>query len=238
MQLLRLLLGLLPASVAKNWLLRQTGNSWQIASTARISPCVLWRVAELTVGERAHVGSGNIFREIGRIEIGADAQVGQLNWVTGAARWIEQADYTGAGCLALDEKAAITSRHYIDCSGGLFIGRLSILAGVRSTVLSHSVDVETSTNHGAPIKIGRECFISACVLITPGTVIADRCVVAAGSIVVKDLMECEALYAGAPARFVRSLSGAKFFAREEARVVPRSVAQARLRRGRKRQGTR
>lgn len=52
-------------------------------------------------------------------------------------------------------------------------------------------------------RIGRRCFIGARSVIMPGVVIGDGCVVAAGSVVTKDV-PTRSLVAGNPARIIRS----------------------------------
>ncbi len=228
-----LLCGLLPASATKNRLLSRSARKWQIAASARVGSCIFWRVGELRIGAGAYVGPGNVIRDMNRVLIGDGAELGQFNWISGAAQFVPQAEDNPAATLKMASQSAITSRHYLDCSGGFSIGRLSILAGVKSTVLTHSVDVMASAQHAALVSIGERCFIAACALITAGVTIADRCVVAAGSVVVKDLLESETLYAGAPARAVRSIAGATFFERCELRMVPRDLAEALLKEARR-----
>lgn len=55
-----------------------------------------------------------------------------------------------------------------------------------------------------PVVIGKGCWIGTRVTILPGVTIGDGCVIAAGSVVTKDCIP-NALYAGIPAKKVRSL---------------------------------
>ena len=56
----------------------------------------------------------------------------------------------------------------------------------------------------APIDIGRDVFVGAGSIVLRGTVIGDRCVVGAGS-VVKGVFPADVVIAGNPARIVRRL---------------------------------
>lgn len=56
----------------------------------------------------------------------------------------------------------------------------------------------------APIVVGNDVYIGMNSMILPGVVIGDNVVVGAGSIVTKDLPS-NGVYAGVPARFVKSL---------------------------------
>lgn len=54
------------------------------------------------------------------------------------------------------------------------------------------------------IKIGRNCWIGAKVTITDGVTIGDHCVIAAGSVITKDIPDCS-LAGGVPAKVIRTL---------------------------------
>jgi maltose O-acetyltransferase len=55
-----------------------------------------------------------------------------------------------------------------------------------------------------PVIIGKGCWIGARAIILPGVIIGDGCVIAAGSVVINDCKP-NTLYAGVPAREVKSL---------------------------------
>lgn len=56
-----------------------------------------------------------------------------------------------------------------------------------------------------PIKIERDCWIGANTTVLKGITIAEGSIVGAGSVVTKNLTEPNALYAGNPARYIKSL---------------------------------
>lgn len=88
-------------------------------------------------------------------------------------------------------------------------GRITIRAG---TLLGPNVTILTS-NHAltdgipdmastaSPVTVGRNCWLGANCILTPGVTLADRVTVAAGAIVTKDL-DGPGVYAGVPARKV------------------------------------
>lgn len=55
----------------------------------------------------------------------------------------------------------------------------------------------------APVSIGRCCWLCANTVVTRGCSIADCSLVSANSVVTRDLVETDALYAGAPARLIK-----------------------------------
>jgi acetyltransferase-like isoleucine patch superfamily enzyme len=59
--------------------------------------------------------------------------------------------------------------------------------------------------HPAPITIGSNVWIGANVTVLPGVTIGDNAVVAAASVLTKDVPD-NAIVVGSPARVVRSVS--------------------------------
>lgn len=58
---------------------------------------------------------------------------------------------------------------------------------------------------GAAIKVGRNVWICAGVIILPGVTISDNIIIGAGSVVTKSLTKQKSLYAGNPAKFIKRL---------------------------------
>lgn len=220
--ILRLLLGLLPSSAAKNLLLNAAGPGWAIARGARIQPNILWRIETFSIGERAQLGFGNVFRDLRRVSIAPDAAIGQLNWISAAAHIFSNTGHDQYRSLTVGDRAGVTSRHYLDCSGGLTIGAQSTIAGVRTTIMTHGPDLRAGRMDVGPVTIGEFCFMSANVVITAGCTIADRIVVGAGSVVTADLEKSDSLYAGVPARHVGAMDDAVYFRRPGLRIDPDS----------------
>ena len=71
----------------------------------------------------------------------------------------------------------------------------------------HGLDLESRTNgiyQCSPVTVGDDVFIGQDVKILKGVSIGDGAVIGSGSIVTKDV-ENHSIYAGNPARFIRSL---------------------------------
>lgn len=56
-----------------------------------------------------------------------------------------------------------------------------------------------------PIRIGHDCWIGGNAIICPGITIGDRCVIAAGSVVTKDVPD-DSMVAGVPAKIIKKLN--------------------------------
>jgi acetyltransferase-like isoleucine patch superfamily enzyme len=152
-----------------------------------------------------------------RMEFGAYSRVGRFNWVSSATAFA-RAPGVERGIFALGDHAALMSRHYVDCSGGVEIGSFSTVAGVRSTILTHEVDPQAGRQVTASVAIGDYCLISSNVSIAPGAKIPDRCVVGMGAVVAGALEKPDTLYAGIPARPIRGTGSGKYFSRSVGHV--------------------
>ena len=201
----QLIVGLLPATKLKNRLFGLLG--YQVALSASIGPILILGVTHLEIGEGSRVGAGNVFRGLTKLKIGGGARLGQWNWISAAGPLVTAG---GAGELILRDHAAVTSRHYIDCSGGVYIGSFSTVAGVRSTFITHGIRWGSARQSYQQISIGDYCLLSSNVCVTPGTVLGDRSVVGMGATIAGQLGG-EGLYVAPRATAVkRPLHGAYF----------------------------
>lgn len=170
---------------------------------------------------RARIGHFNVIRQMAVVDVGADATIGQWNWITASPEL--SSDH--GGYLIVGHDSAITSRHYIDCSGGVRIGHHTTLAGVRTVVLSHQIDVFRNVQSIAAVEIGDYVLLSSSVCVTPGSHIPSSCVIAMGAVVVGKLSAEGAMYAGVPATLKRREIGhGAYFGRVEG--VVRSAARS------------
>ncbi|MFT3968060.1 MAG: acyltransferase [Sphingobium sp.] len=81
---------------------------------------------------------------------------------------------------------------------GVHVGEYSYVA-LQAMILTH----DTTRRMYRDVRIGRNCFIGARSLILPGVTIGDGSIVAAGSVVIRDVPP-GSIVAGNPARIVRS----------------------------------
>ena len=198
--LLRLLFWLAPPSPLKNRILSVLGH--RIEPGARLSPCVVWKVRDFRVADGGMVRPLSVFKNLERVEIGRDALLGPFNLVS--AHPVFAAVGLDAGCLLLDDGAFITSRHSIDCSGSVRLGRFSAIAGHGTTVLTHSIDLDEDAQAARPVAIGEYSFVGTNCLLLGGASVPARSVLAAGAVLPKDIdgPREPGVWAGVPARRV------------------------------------
>ncbi|HEV2068627.1 MAG TPA: hypothetical protein VGR26_02395, partial [Acidimicrobiales bacterium] len=109
-------------------------------------------VDEVHIGEGARLGHFNVFRNLRMLSVGDHAEIGQFNWFSAGQPFLEQG-HGDIGNLRIGAHGAITSRHYVDCSGGVEIGDFALLAGVRSVVLTHFIDVVANRQRVAGVRV-------------------------------------------------------------------------------------
>jgi len=199
--------GKLKCAVLRRWL------NWDIAPSARIGFSFFVNVTGVHLSEGARIGHFNVFWNLRGLELGERSEIGQWNWITAAAALLRRHGNGLHGRLALGDNTSISSRHYLDCSGGITVGSFTVVAGVRTTFLTHQIDVNVASQTLLPVRVGDYCLVSSNVRVTPGSVVGDRCVLAMGAVVVGELTQPRMLYAGVPAKPVKELGDAAFFDR-------------------------
>lgn len=205
-RMIQLLLMLLPWSLRRALLRRLCG--FEIGPGATIG-FALVRAERVSLGPNARIGHLTLVKGLDAIILAESARVGPLNWITGfpsgnRASFTHVVDRTPV--LVVGEHSAITGRHYIDCTGGFFIGRFSTFAGWGSQVVSHSIDLPSNRQDAAPIRVGDYSFVGTRSVLLKGSALPDYSVLAAGSVLSKHFDEPFSLISGVPATRVRALS--------------------------------
>ncbi|MET4095577.1 acetyltransferase-like isoleucine patch superfamily enzyme [Arthrobacter sp. UYCu712] len=109
--------------------------------------------------------------------------------------------------ITLGKRIFINSGCKFQDQGGVVIGD-DCLIGHNAMLATLNHDLAPSRRadmHPAPIVIGRDVWNGSNVTVLPGVTIGDDAVVAAASVVTKDVPE-RSIVVGSPARVVRSLT--------------------------------
>jgi len=137
------------------------------------------------------------------ISMGACSIIDRGNWITGFPGGTESVHFAHqpgrVSRLVLGAHSAITKDHHIDCTSLIEIGAFTTIAGYRSQLLTHSIDLQESRQHSEPIKIGDYCLVGTDVVILGGARLPSYCVLGAKSLLNKAFDEEWSLYAGVPA---------------------------------------
>jgi acetyltransferase-like isoleucine patch superfamily enzyme len=111
---------------------------------------------------------------------------------------------TGWGKLRIGDRVFLNEGVYLSCVHEITIGDDVAIANDAYLTDSDSHGVEGREVRNAPIRIGNGVWIGARALILPGVTIGDRALVAAGSVVTRDVPH-DTLVGGNPARVIREL---------------------------------
>lgn len=198
---LRALSLLLPWSLRRRLLNRVLG--YEIDPAARIG--FSWTFPrKLIMGPGARIGHLNVVRSLEEIRMDRYSLIGQMNWFTDNLADGEpgSSDHLKArrARFHLGEFAAVTSRHYFDCSDSVEIHERTVIGGYRSQFLTHSYDFGALVQDCLPISIGPNSFVGTNCLLLGGSTLPPDSMLAGGSVLVNEENEPFALYAGNPAR--------------------------------------
>jgi acetyltransferase-like isoleucine patch superfamily enzyme len=178
---------------------------------------------KLVLHEGASIGHLTVCKGLQLLELGSHASIGRLNWISA---WPPNQPphfahlQTRRPQLIVGAHAAITHRHIIDCTDEVTIGEFTTMAGYRSQILTHSVDLAECRQDAKPVRIGAYSFIGTACTMLGGTVVPDHCVVGANALLNKAHEDSYRLYAGVPAKAVAELDPQmKYFARAKGYII-------------------
>ena len=173
----------------------------------------------LVMEENARIGHFTLCKNCDLLHVGAHAVIGQLNWITGfplggSRHFAHQPDRRPE--LIVEQHAGISSRHFIDCTARIRIGAYATVAGYRSQLITHSIDLEKGRQSSEQIEIGEYCFVGTESVVLGGSKLPHHSVLGAKSLLNRSLDEPFHLYAGVPAKPIKRLpSEWAYFQRKE-----------------------
>jgi acetyltransferase-like isoleucine patch superfamily enzyme len=215
MQVLKIFIFFLPWSLKRFFL--QKCFSYKLDRTARIGYSWIFP-SELIMGKNARIGHFNVAIHLDKLQLDNDTIVERGNWITGFSTKTDSKHFKHQigriSELIMGEHAAITKNHHIDCTSSIYIGKFTTIAGYRSQILTHSINIMENRQDSNPISIGAYCFVGTASIILGGTTLPDYSVLGAQSLLNKRLDETYSLYGGVPAKSISKIpKEAKYFTR-------------------------
>lgn len=161
------------------------------------------------MGPKSSIGHLTVCVNLEEIRLGENALIGRGNWITGfpaghARHFAHQPERRPR--LHVGDHAAITHRHIIDCTAEVTIGAFATMAGYRSQIITHSIDVAAGRQSSAPVSIGNHAFIGTNCVILGGGALPHSSVLGAASLLNKAYDTPFTLYGGVPARPLKALT--------------------------------
>lgn len=179
---------------------------YSFASGSFVGRSVL-SASKVSLGKNARISSLTIIRNLGELDMEDSALIGSFNWIHGYVSNQHFKKFPNrVSRLRMCKNSALTARHIVDCTDEVLIGEFATVAGHRSQILTHGIDMIRGAQACAPVHIGRYSFIGTASILTKGVTVPDYSVVGAGSNFTKSSgREQFALYAGNPAQMLRKL---------------------------------
>jgi acetyltransferase-like isoleucine patch superfamily enzyme len=197
------LAALLPWTLRRRLL--QAAFGWKLHPKSRIGLSLVL-ADHVVLEENASIGHFNRIMPVGLVHLHAHASLGHFNNVGGAQRTaMFAAETERRSALIMEEHAAVTRHHIIDCTNTVTIGRFSTFAGYRSQILTHSPDFARSTQTTRPVRIGAYCFVGTGCIVLYGAELPDCSILSAGSVLTRPGEETHRIYSGNPAMPVKEL---------------------------------
>jgi acetyltransferase-like isoleucine patch superfamily enzyme len=195
---------------------------YQLPKSSRIGLSLVM-ADTVMLGCDARIGHFNVIAGLQKLELGDFAIINRFNWISGLSLAETKffAGFARVPSLKLGAHAAVTNRHLIDCTDSVEVGSFATIAGSRSQILTHSIDIFTCKQTCAPVKVGNYSFIGSSCVLLKGAELPAKSVLAAGAVLSRTPDEGEYwLYAGVPARGIKPLSpSAQYFSRSVGEVI-------------------
>lgn len=199
---LALIISLIPSSKSKVYLYNRL-LGYRIDPTVRVGLLTRIIVEQAVIEKDCTLGRYNTIRGPLTLEIGAGTVIGEGNRIE-CGEWAAEGRFKEQEYLRtcrIERKAQITSHHFLDATGGLFLGENSWIAGMGSQFWTHGLGAADRA-----IRIGRNCYIGSAARFAPGSEIADHNIVALGSVVSGKFGDEKQLIAGVPAKAVKDIA--------------------------------
>lgn len=190
-----------PVSRLRRWLYGRI-PAYEIAHTARIGWLTMMDVDSVSLGPGSRIGRRCHIGGPMRFALGSNAALGDSNRIE-CGDWfadVDPPDAPYAREFVLGDDAHVTTDHFFDALGGVYVGEGTWIAGRGSQFWTHGLAVKNRS-----VTIGHHCYIGSAARFAPGARVGDLTTVGLGSVVVGDLSGSDrALVAGVPAVVARA----------------------------------
>jgi serine acetyltransferase len=212
--IVQLLLLPLPWSLRSRALTRLFG--YEFAPSARIGLAIV-ASRRVRMADGSYIGHGTVARGMDNLDLGPHARIGPMNWIYAIpsdSKYLAHESERRPE-LVLHQRAGITSRHLVDCSGSVTLDAGALVAGYRSQIISHQLDIQRNRQSTRPIHLGRCSMVGTGSIVLGGSRLPACSVLGAGSTLRSAFEEPHGLYSGVPAQRVAELPAtSRFFIRD------------------------
>jgi acetyltransferase-like isoleucine patch superfamily enzyme len=179
---------------------------WDIHPTAYIGRSLI-QVRKVTMGPQASIGPMNYFRDVEELRMGEGANIAARNWIIGIPKesvlYPDQPDRDPS--LIMGDWSNITVGHEIDVADRLELGNHAVIAGFKSAILTHSLNLVTDKFVTGKVVLGDYGILLSGCTVQNGMRVPAYSIVSAGSVIATKLTKEYTFYRGNPAEAVREL---------------------------------
>lgn len=151
---------------------------WKIGEKVHIGISFI-DAKDVVLKDNARIGNLTLIKNMRKLELGRNTVIGNINRINGSLRnnW--------AGELIMGNNSSITSSHFIDAGGGVYIGDSVTIGGIHCEVWSHEISFSQGIVIPKSTRIGTNVYIASSAKLAPGANIPSYCVVGLGTVVPK-----------------------------------------------------
>lgn len=202
--ILKALICVLPWPLKRILLIRFYG--FNLSKTARIGLSYIYP-RHLEMAEGARIDHFNIAIHLDKMILGRNSYVGRSNRFTGhpVGGLHFKHRVQRMPVFLLGDESAVTKGHIFDCTDQIEIGNFATIAGYNSQFITHGINVKENRQNCSPISIGKFSMVGTGCVFLAGARIPSYSVVGAGAVVASEFDDKYALYAGVPAKRIKSL---------------------------------
>lgn len=204
--LVQILLWIFPWNARRFFLISFFG--FKIDKSAKIGFSIIL-AKELELERKSYIGNFTLCKAIDKLHLKMSARLGTLNYITGFSSYNKNhfSHVEDRKCvLIIGNHSAVTSRHFLDATGGIYIGNFTTFAGIKSQILTHSIDLQANRQDADSVFIGDYCFVGTGCILLKGAKLPHRSVLGAMSLLNKNHDKENCLYGGVPAKFVSEIN--------------------------------
>lgn len=161
------------------------------------------------LGPETIIGHFNYVGRLDKLLMHEDSLIGNFNWITGLSQKMNSPYFrsktTRRSELIMGKSSSIIHWHNIDCTDRIEMAPYAALAGIRTQLITHGVEMITCRQTCSPITIGEYTVIGGGTIILKGVRVPRCCIVTPGAMITHIGPEPYALISGNPAKEVRKI---------------------------------
>ncbi|WP_313581531.1 acyltransferase [Chishuiella sp.] len=185
---------------------------YDIHKTSKIGYSIILS-KKLLMEKHSRIGNFSFCQGIDLLHLKEYGRLGTFNYITGYSSYLKShfSHVKNRKCeFIIGKHSAVTSRHFLDATAGIYIGNYTTFAGIKSQILTHSIDIELNIQDAEMVEIGDYCFVGTACIFLKGSKLPNNSILGANSLLnKKNEKEC-ALYGGVPARYIKDIPIEKY----------------------------